>query len=237
VTAVRSPRRPVARLRVLAGFALALALLVGLGAATELLRHPPPDGGPIAPPDDGDVRDEVVCPDPPPREGVDRDEPDLAGVPEVSSGDLLDCPQTFDGAIVRYSGEVVGAVLRRRDGAWLQLNDDVYAEALGPLPAHRDYRGGNAGIGVFVERDLADDIAFVGGPAAQGDIVGVVGVYHRVDAVSGEVAVIRPITAEISLPGRPFEHAPLRDRRLVALLLAPIAGGLVLLERVLAGRR
>jgi hypothetical protein len=237
VTSLHPRRSPVPRTRVLAAFLLSLLVLVALGAMTELLRHPAPDGGPVVDGDaedeeGGDPRDPVVCPEPAPREGAeetgDVDVPDGLA---VDSNVLYDCPSTFDGAMVRYSGEVIGDVLWRRDGAWVQLNDDVYADALGPLPAHRDYRGGNAGVGVFIPRALAEQIAFVGDHDNHGDVIDVIGTFHRVDPISTEVAIIRARTGEVARPGRPFPHAPLRDRQLVAGILVPLAIAALLWER------
>ncbi len=232
----RTPRRPVGRLRVLAVFLLAILALFGLGAVTELLRHPAPGGGPVTPEDGGDPREQIDCPEPEPREGREREEVDFSTVVRVDSNALYDCPGTFDGSLIRYRGEVVGDVLRRRDGAWVQLNDDIYAGDAGPLPAHRDFRGGNAGVGVFIPADLADQISFVGGPRFHGDLLEVVGVFHRVDPVATEVTVIRAQDGIVARPGRPFEDVPLRDRQVVALLLAPVALLTILWERRTARR-
>jgi hypothetical protein len=232
----RTPRRPVRRLRILGAFLLAIVALFGLGAMTELLRHPAPGGAPLDPVEGGDPRDEIDCPEPEPREGREREDVDFSTVVRVDSNVLYDCPGTFDESLIRYRGEVVGDVLRRRDGAWVQLNDDIYAGDAGPLPAHRDFRGGNAGVGVFIPHDLAEQISFVGGPRFHGDVLEVVGVFHRVDPEADEVAIIRARQGEVVRPGRPFEDTPLRDRQVVALLLAPLALAIVLWERRAARR-
>lgn len=232
----REPRRPVARWRILLVLLASVAALFAMGALTELLRHPAPGGGPIVPEDEADPRAEVTCPEPEPREGRAREEVDFSSIVRVGSDALYDCPQTYDDSIVRYRGEVVGAVLRRRDGAWVQLNDDIYAGDAGPLPSHRDFRGGNGGVGVFISAELADEITFVGGPSSHGDVLEVVGLFHRVDPIAGEVTVIRAQDGRLTAPGRPFEDVPLRDRRLLALLLAPIAVGAIIWERRTARR-
>jgi hypothetical protein len=136
-----------------------------------------------------------------------------------------------------YEGEAGGALLRRDPGVWTQLNDDAYAGDLGPLPAHRDFRGGNAGVGVLLPHELADDIERVGGPNARGDVLTVTGTYHLSDAGSGEVAIIRVTAGAVTAPGSPISHEPLPDRRIAGSILAVGALVLLLLERLDARRR
>jgi hypothetical protein len=232
----------VKRRNVAVGALLACAFVAGVVFLTESLRHPLPESERVTEPlvDASDPRDEVDCPAP---ADVVK-EPDGTGAvvapaapAAVSSTDLHDCPEAYDRASVSYEGEVVGAVLRRSGGAWLQLNDDVYADTSGPLPAHRDYRGGNAGIGVFVPDEVADQIGVVGGPHTRGDVVAVTGVYHRVDTTSGEVSVIRAQAGEVVRAGGTFEDERLPDREIAAALLAALAVGLVVAERTSARAR
>jgi hypothetical protein len=231
--------RPVPRHRVLAGAVALLALLGAVVAAGELLRHPYDAASDIPESElaGADPRDELSCPEPAPREGQQRDLGDEPSRPvEVDSNELYDCPESFDGRRVVYRGEVVGALMDRRDGVWTQLNDDVYAELLGPLPAHRDYRGGNAGVGVLLPHDAAATVTFVGGPQTRGDVLEVNGIFHRVDA-TGEVAVIRADDARLVSDGEPFPDPPLTDRRIAAWLAMLVAIALTITERVVASRR
>lgn len=232
-------REPVPRSLVLLGLAASFVALFGLAALTDLLRHPLPDPPPSSPDDAPafDPRTEVECIDPEPREGQEREERTEPRVVQASSGELYDCPQTFDDQVVSFRGEVVGALLRRGDGVWAQLNDDVYGLELGPLPSHRDFRGGNAGVGVLLPPELATQIEVIGGPAWEGDVVQVTGVFHRVDEPSGEVAIIRASSGEVVRRGQPFDDPPLRDRQIVAGLLAVTVAILTVLERLAARRR
>lgn len=235
----RGARLPVARARVAAGAGLVVLVLAAIVGLAEVLRHPPPPGEPAVEAG-ADPRLDVECPEPPPREGVERDEAVIGppgGVVDVSSNDLYDCPGSFNGRLVRYQGEAVGVALTRSAGAWVQLNDDVYADLRGPLPAHRDFRGGNAGVGVLVPRSLADEITVFGGPDTHGDLVEVVGVFHRVDPQTREVAVIRAGSGEIVRPGGAVTQPRLLDRGVAAALLGLAAAGIVLAERVAARRR
>lgn len=155
----------------------------------------------------------------------------------MDSNLLYACPDVFDGVRVTYTGEAVGAILRRTAGVWLQLNDDVYAGDLGPLPAHQDFRGGNAGVGVLAPHGVASEISFVGGPTARGDLVEVTGTFLRVDPASREVAVIRADSASVVSGGAPLDRPPLFDRQVAAYVAVALALLLTLLERVVARRR
>lgn len=231
-------RRPVPRGRVAVGATVVLLLLVAVVVTGEVLRHPhPPSTMPEAQLEGADPRDEVLCPEPLPREGEPRDTEGETPQPlQVSSNQLYDCPQAYDGQRVVYRGEVVGALLHRDEGVWTQLNDDVYAELLGPLPAHRDYRGGNAGVGVLLPPEVAADVSFIGGPQTRGDVLEVSGTFHRIDA-TGEVAVIRADDGQLTADGKPFPDPPLTDRRIAAIFAMVVAVGLVAAERYVAGRR
>lgn len=238
----REHREPVRRRRVLAGTAIALALLAGLVALAEGLRHPPSGGHP--PVADGaaagDPRVPLDCPEPTPGEARERAPSTIAprGEPvEVTSTELLNCPEHYDRRIVRYQGEVIGGLLPRRDGTWVQVNDDVYAGPVGPLPGHRQYHGANSGVGVRLPHGLAEEITTVGGPHARGDRIEVVGVFRRVDPGSREVTVVHADSLAVTQAGRRHPDPPLGDRRIAAGVLAVLAVAMAVTERVMARRR
>ena len=217
------PRRLVALLGVLVG----ALLLVAVVQATNLLRHPMPEDRPLVPELDdpaADPRTEIVC---------TAVEPGAL----VTSNELLDCPAEHHEQRVRYRGEVVGGVLHRDGGAWVQLNDDIYAGISGPLPVHRDYAGGNAGVGAFIPAAVADDIMTVGGPTHRGDVVEVEGEFRRIDHERREVAVIVATSGQVTDRGRPIEDPALPERRGIAITLGLLAVAVALAERVVARRR
>lgn len=222
---------PVTRFRVLVGALILVGALTAVVGLSEALRHPAADVPVDVAPDQGDVRDDVICPGPLAREAEQERPP-----APVTSGELYDCPASYDGQLVRYEGEVVGALMSRRNGAWTQLNDDHYAGDLGPLPTHRNYRGANSGVGVFLPPELTDQVRTVGGPNARGDVLAVVGTFHRVDPESQEVAVIRADSATVARPGEPLDHPPLHARRVIGVLLALAAAGVTAAERITAPR-
>ncbi len=232
-------RQPVSRWKGLVAAIAMVAAIAAIVAGSEALRYPhagatsPTAPRPQEPEPAADPRDALECPDPLPREGQERDTDD-DGMPmvTVSSSQLYDCPQSFDGETLRYSGEVVGGVLRRTDGAWVHLNDDIYADVdvAGPLPAHRDYRGGNGGLGVFIPHELADRITYVGGPRSRGDVLDVVGTFHRVDAATGEVAILRATGGTVQ-PGEPLRRPVLPLRLTVAIVMGALMLVLLVAER------
>jgi hypothetical protein len=244
---VPRPRHPVPRVKVALGAVLVLAAVLGIIGLAEKLRHPLPAVGVPAelleePPADPRIAPE--CPEPAPLE-VEVEETGEGGGPvegrattpvTVGSNDLYDCPEFYDGQTVRYQGEAVGAIMRREDGAWTQLNDDIYAGA-GPLPSHREFRGGNAGVGVLLPPGAADAITVVGGPVTRGEVVEVVGTYQRIDRDTREVAVIRATELTVVERGTRIETPLLVDRLVAAILLAALAGAAVRLQTVVRRRR
>lgn len=233
---------PTSRPVFLAYVALALLVVTVLIGMAELLRQDHGPTSPLTPAVEGEVdylRQEVVCPLAEGREGEEREavliDPELT--PEVTSNQLYDCPQTWDGRRIRYAGEVVGALLGRNDAVWAQLNDDVYADAGAPLPTHRDFRGGNAGIGVLLTTDMADAVTWIGGPAQHGDVMEVIGRFQRVDNATGEVAIIRAEQAQVVRDGRAVEIPVSRARPIIAVLAALMATVMTVAERRARTRR
>lgn len=238
----RDHREPVRRRRVLAGTALALALLAGLLALADGLRHPPSAGDP--PVEDeaaaADPRVPLDCPEPTPDEARERPPATLAprGEPvDVTSTELLNCPEHYDRRTVRYRGEAIGGLLPRRDGTWVQVNDDVYAGPVGPLPAHRQYHGGNTGVGVRLPRGLAEQITTLGGPQTRGDLIEVVGVFRRVDPGSRVVTVVHADSLRVIRAGSRHPDPPMQNRQIAAGALAVLAVAMGTTQRVVAQRR
>lgn len=79
----------------------------------------------------------------------------------VSSAELINNAEQYDGKTVTYQGEAVGDIMIRKDHAWVNLND------------------GNAAIGVWMKQADIADIAYLGSYYVKGDIVGVIGIFHR----------------------------------------------------------
>lgn len=222
---------PVTRLGALAGAAVIAAaiavIVVGLGSLVRPGDARPPLEAPAAPVDDPDE----PCPDP-----ADLDAVEAAVL--VTSELLVECSRVYDGRVVSYTGEVVRAVLRRGEHAWVQVNDDPYALGPGPLPGHRTALGGNSGMAVRLPGDRADVISTVGDHRAHGDIIEVVGTFDRTGDV-GAPAILAE-RAEVVDAGEPITHDidPVRAAvaaasSVVALAVAAVAHR----DRLMTGRR
>ncbi|HVM18326.1 MAG TPA: hypothetical protein VM307_00030, partial [Egibacteraceae bacterium] len=120
-----NPRRPASRRKVLLWAAFAGLVIAGIVAGAEALRYPHPTDTAVTAPDPQetevatDIRDPVECPEPLPREGQEREGGTPGGISRRTSNELYDCPEFYDEQRIRYRGEVVGAVLRRDEGAWV----------------------------------------------------------------------------------------------------------------------
>lgn len=144
----------------------------------------------------------------------------------VTAAQLIECPDVFDGVRVRYRGEVVRAVLHRRDRAVVQVNDDRYGLELGPLPEHRTAVGGNSGMPVVLSERDADDIAYVGDYRHRGDVLDIVGTFRAADPFDGGGLTITADTVTTRRAGQVLEHRADPLRMVVAALLATVALGL-----------
>lgn len=233
-------RRPagVRRRVVSASAVVVVAVLAGVFAFANELRHPLTDDGQLAEPEViGDPREQAACSEP------DDVGPDAETAPaasdepvEVSSGALLACPRTYDGKLVRYVGEPVGEVLQRGSHAWVHLNDDVYSQTA-PLPRRPDFAGNNSGIGVRLPANGAAAIDHVGGPSHRGDRIVVEGRFHRTLSATADTMAIDAQRVRQLRPGGPIERRVLADRQLAAAALGVLAVAMVLGERLVARRR
>lgn len=150
--------------------------------------------------------------------------------PIVTSTDLIECPDLFDGRRIAFEGEAVGAVMRQGTLAWLHVNDDVYGNTLGPLPEHRLAGGGNAGMAVLVPVDEAQDIT-TGGFNRRGTGLTVTGIYHKDHPADPGAPAIDADTLEVTREAREVDHPAYTPRLVVAGVLAALTLGLAVLWR------
>jgi len=148
----------------------------------------------------------------------------------VTSDLVLGCPSRFDGRRVTYLGEVVGDLLVRDGGAWVLVNDDDYALRVGPLPGHREHRGTNSGLSVWLPNPLADQLTGFGRPGIWGDVIQVTGRIHRSDTHDGGGLTLRAEQLSVrQASGRIGD--PLRLPQLVLALVSALAAIVALLLR------
>ena len=84
------------------------------------------------------------------------------GAQTSTSLDLLNNAKEYDGKAISYKGEVIGDIMIRGDHAWLHVNDGTIA------------------IGIWAPKAMIEDIRYVGNYQIKGDIVEVLGTFHRI---------------------------------------------------------
>ena len=150
--------------------------------------------------------------------------------PSVSSGELVECPDLFDGVRISYEGEAVGAVMRQGSVAWLHVNDDDYALTLGPLPRHRLTAGTNAGMAVLIPEPAAEGI-ITGSFNRRGTGLAITGTYYKNHPADPGAPAIEADAVTVVRPALPVEHPISRPRLIAAGLLAALSVGLAGLWR------
>jgi hypothetical protein len=230
---VRHHHRPAKRLLVLPALLL-VALLVGLHVVDQL--HPRPVDPGLAV--DADVVgaapvDTVTCDRTDPST-VDRARPP-DGVARLTSAQVYACPEAYDGRRIRYVGELVGDLLPRPDGSWVQVNDDDYALEVGPLPGHRDLRGTNSGLAVWLPDELGHVATGLGRPDQRGEVVTLEGTLLRTDPDDGDGLTLRADRIEVLAPAVAVEEPLDRPQLWFAVGASLAAAGAWLARRRAAG--
>jgi hypothetical protein len=130
--------------------------------------------------------------------------------PTTSTG-LINNAKEYDTKTVTYSGEVIGDVMARGEYAWININD-----------------GKNA-IGVWLPKDLTQDILYTGTYRSRGDWIEVTGIFHRVCLEHGGDLDIHAQQIRRIIPGREkTESLNLGKRNLALALLGVLCLALIL---------
>ncbi len=191
----RRMRWPLLGVVVLLGLLLALTSSLERGAPRLSSSAPAVTGLPTP------VLDEPVrCMRADDRIGVDDLRLRLAPEGRITSAIVSACPRLLDGREVVYVGEVVGDVLRRDGGAWVQVNDDAYALDVGPFGPHRERRGFSSGLSVWLPDGLHEQLGAPGRHGRRGDVISVRGVLLRTDPADGGGITVRAETLEVLAP-------------------------------------
>lgn len=174
----------------------------------------------------------------PEADDLDGDAETVEGpVGRVSANEVNLCPRRFDGRLVTYLGEVVGDVLQRSGGAWVQINDDAYGLVSGPLPSHRDFSGTNSGLAVWLPAEIVEDVHTPGRRGVRGDIVRIVGVLHRADPQDGGGLTIRAREIRLLSPAVSVPQPVHRDQAIAAAAVSLLAIGLIIYGRRVSSLR
>lgn len=181
---------------------------------------------------DDPASDIITCERTLPDRPVTTEVETLDALGRVDSGEVINCPDLFDGRVVVYIGEVIGDVLHREDGAWVLMNDDEYALEVGPLDSHGEFAGYNSGLSVWLEGDLADLVEQPGGPRWRGDVLRVRGVIRRADPDDGGGLTLRAFSGRVIAPAVELERPLNRPQAIVAGVLGTIALATVAYGRI-----
>ena len=122
----------------------------------------------------------------------------------ISSTELIQNPQGHDGEEIVFEGEVIGEVMRRSDGAWVNIND------------------GENSIGVWMPSELAAVIEYKGGYKAKGDILQVKGIFNRACVRHGGDLDIHVISLEKIKSGWQRQEKIIPAKRNLLIILSVI---------------
>lgn len=120
-------------------------------------------------------------------------------IPAVSSSDLINEAEKYDGSTVIFQGEAIGEELKRGDYAWINLSD-----------------GSNA-IGIYMTQSQALEVKNYGSYSEHGDTVQIIGVFHRACSDHGGDLDIHAQSISIIKSG--YEIHPQISGRLIAAAL------------------
>lgn len=151
----------------------------------------------------------------------------------ISSQELIEKCQYYDGRRVAFRGEVVGDVLDRGDYAWVNVNDDKYSSY--NVEEGRSLEGYNSGQSIWVKEDLlAGKIQYLGDYKHAGDIVEVEGIFHRACPEHGGDMDIHATKIDLTRVGHRVSHPFNKGRALLAFGLLMLSGGLFAINRLKA---
>ncbi|HWR10492.1 MAG TPA: hypothetical protein VN445_01595 [Rectinemataceae bacterium] len=129
----------------------------------------------------------------------------LATVPALRAPDLVEKASVYDGVEVKVEGEIIGEVMARGDHSWINILDNGTA------------------LGVWLEKNLLPEIAYIGSYEAIGDKVRVTGAMHRACPEHGGDLDIHADTIELIGRGSAISHT-LDLRRLGAAAALCVSG-------------
>jgi len=180
---------------------LVLVLITAIVVGALALERAAPAGTALSP-----LADELpppmlespfVCTRADERARIDAVAEDLLTDGRLTSSLAFACPRLFDGRRVVYVGEVIGDILRRDGGAWVQVNDDAYALERGPIGPHRERLGFNSGLAVWLPDGLHESLGAPGRFGRRGDVILVTGVFRRADPADGGGMALRATEAAV----------------------------------------
>ena len=133
----------------------------------------------------------------------------------LSSTELINNARQYDGKAVIYAGEVIGEVMVRGQYAWINVHD------------------GQTAIGVWVAKNLIQDILYTGSYKARGDRIEISGVFQHICPEHGGDLDIHASSITKLKSGENIFEALSRGKINFALLLSALAVLLWILQRLI----
>lgn len=148
---------------------------------------------------------------------------------DPTSGELVERPAQYDRTTVSFTGEAIGEVMVRGDGAWIHLNDDAYHVA--NVEEGAALGGYNSGMAVWVPAAETAVIERYGDYRNTGDIVTARGVFNAACAEHGGDMDIHAVSLRVVRQGREVADAVSGAKVAWALALSALAALAFLADR------
>jgi len=125
---------------------------------------------------------------------------------------LIQNANQYDGQIVEIQAEVIGDVMRRSNGVWLNVSD------------------GTSAIGIFCARSILPQIKFRGDYKNSGDILLIKGQFNRADRSQGGDLDIRASEIKVIKDGYKVKRELNRGKLNAIVILVPIIIVLIIIK-------
>ena len=122
----------------------------------------------------------------------------------ISSTELIQNSRKYDGEEVVFEGEVIGEVMPRGDGVWVNVNDAENS------------------IGIWMPHELAATIEYKGGYNVKGDILKIKGIFNRACVQHGGDLDIHAISLEKIKTGWQRQEKIILAKRNILIILSVI---------------
>lgn len=132
----------------------------------------------------------------------------------ISSNELIEKAQLYDGKTIEFQGEVIGDIMARGNYAWLNVNDGTQA------------------IGVWAEKGQVQKIKRSGDYKYIGDEIKIIGVFHRACPDHGGDLDIHAREIHIAEAGHKTDHPINSTKALIAAILFIAILALILIPRL-----
>lgn len=131
--------------------------------------------------------------------------PEYIAAKEMKLKKLIERMKIFDGNQIEIKGEVVGDIMRRKGGLWLNIDD------------------GTESMGVWCPEKILPRIDFIGGYKSKGDIVWIRGTFNNACPLHGGETDIHALEIIRIREGYPLYHPASPERIKWALILLTLA--------------